>query len=83
MVFVNIELEGVAEQTINKLIEQGYAKTKTEAIRLSILQAAEKYNLINQEQELITRKIERIQKTRGLKFLTEKQVLEKYPELKE
>ena len=45
MTTLTIEFRGVTEDIINKLIERGYAKTKTEAVRYAILRVGEKMQL--------------------------------------
>ena len=46
MTSLTIEFRGVTEQVIEKLIEKGYAKTKSEALRYAILHTAEELGLM-------------------------------------
>lgn len=40
MVMLSVELEGVAEAMLNKLVKMGYAKTKSEAVRQAVIHLA-------------------------------------------
>ncbi len=40
MVMLSVELQGVAEVMLNKLVKMGYAKTKSEAIRQAVIHLA-------------------------------------------
>ena len=44
-----IRLSGVPEQILADLIQQGYFKTKSEAVRAGLLELGRGFNLLNQE----------------------------------
>ncbi len=43
---LTIHVQGVLDQALEKMIAQGYAKTKSEAVRLALMQFAEGHGLI-------------------------------------
>ncbi len=49
MVNINIELKGYTAEVIEKMISEGYAKTKTEAIRLAIFEFDNMFKLSEDE----------------------------------
>ncbi len=53
MVNVNIELSGFTEGVVDNMIKRGYAKTKTEAVRLALYQFAQTQNI--SEEEIFTK----------------------------
>lgn len=61
-----VRLEGAVEVTLQKLVELGYFKTRSEAVRAGILELGKEYNLFKDakdlEAELVIRKVERINK---------------------
>ena len=52
MVNVNIGLTGYAEQVVAEMINRGYAKTKTEALRLALFEFGQKHELVDEEEAL-------------------------------
>ncbi len=46
---INVHVSGVVEKVIEKMIKQGYAASKTEAIRLSLLNFAEEHELLKEK----------------------------------
>ena len=46
MTTLTIEFKGVTEEILNMLIKEGYAKTKTEAIRYALLHVGRDLDLI-------------------------------------
>ena len=61
-----VRLDGAVEVTLEKLVELGYFKTRSEAIRAGILELGKEYSLFKEakelEAELVIRKVERISK---------------------
>lgn len=54
-----IRIEGAVENVLERLIEEGYYKTKAEAIRAGILELGREYALIGgREASLVSRKID-------------------------
>lgn len=49
MVFLTVELNGVAEAMLNKLVKLGYAKTKSEAIRQAVIHLGSAIRPIDKE----------------------------------
>ncbi|MEW6329798.1 MAG: hypothetical protein AB1468_06845 [Candidatus Micrarchaeota archaeon] len=81
-----VELTGFAELVLEKAVELGIARSKTDALRIGIFELNDKYKLVESvEAELVARKIERIEeeiasgkrKTESLE-----DVLKKYPHLR-
>lgn len=57
-----VRLEGVVENVLERLIEEGYYKTKAEAIRAGILELGREYALIGgREASLVSRRIEEME----------------------
>ena len=56
--------EGAVEAILNKLVESGYFKTRSEAIRAGILELGKEYSIMQTpedlEAELVIRKVEKI-----------------------
>ena len=46
---INIELKGYTAEVIDKMLENGYAKTKTEAIRLALFEFDNVYRLTEEQ----------------------------------
>ena len=46
---INIELKGYTAEVINKMLDDGYAKTKTEAIRLALFEFDQVHKLTEEE----------------------------------
>lgn len=51
MVFLTVELNGVAEAMLNKLVKMGYAKTKSEAIRQAVIHLGKETSGFGMDQE--------------------------------
>lgn len=52
MVFVsniNIELKGYVEKVLNRMVEENYAKTKSEAVRLALFEFDQLHGLTDDE----------------------------------
>ena len=48
---VNVRIEGMLDQILDQAIKEGLAKSKTEALRLGIVELNNKYNLLEQAKE--------------------------------
>ncbi|HIH19881.1 TPA: hypothetical protein HA244_01295 [Candidatus Micrarchaeota archaeon] len=59
-----VRFDGAVAATLEKLVELGYFKTKSEAIRAGVLELGKEYNLLKTPQELeaelVIRKVEQI-----------------------
>ena len=78
---MNVILRGAADKKLNKMIKQGYANTKSEAIRLAILSFNETSLSQLSEEELVTRKLDRIDKEIAegkSRLLSDKEAFGKY-----
>lgn len=49
MVMLSVELEGVAEVMLNKLVKMGYAKTKSEAVRQAVIHLGKEVQVSSEE----------------------------------
>ncbi len=81
--YATVKFTGALEQILESAIGSGLAKTKTEALRMAILELNNRYGLLERarEDELAVRKMQRIDKeiSEGKrKLLTEAQALGKY-----
>lgn len=47
-----VKLEGVPEELVLLMMEEGYFKTKTELVRAGILELGKEYNLLKSPEEL-------------------------------
>jgi hypothetical protein len=47
---INIELNGYPGQVVEYMVKQGYAKTKTEALRLALFEFDQKHKLVPDEE---------------------------------
>lgn len=81
-----IEIAGYPELVLEKAVEYGIARSKTDAIRLGVLALNQQYHLLeNAEDELVIRKMQKMEAEdlkAGRKLLTDADVLKKYPRLK-
>ena len=50
MTMMSVELNGMTERILNALVEQGYAKTKAEALRYALLHIGEEMQLMQGHQ---------------------------------
>jgi len=46
---INIELKGYVASVVDKMLEDGYAKTKTEAVRLALFEFDQVHKLMEEE----------------------------------
>jgi Arc/MetJ-type ribon-helix-helix transcriptional regulator len=82
------EINGFPEAVLERAVKTGIARSKTDAIRLSIHFLNDKYDLIKdindlENQEMVTefKKQEVKMQNQGKKYLTNKEVLAKYKHL--
>jgi hypothetical protein len=77
-----IAFGGATETILEKAVELGLAKSKTDALRLGALCLNREYKLVKDfELEMVARKINREREEmarKGQKYLTEKEALAKY-----
>jgi len=77
-----LQFKGVPEVILEKAVEVGLARSKTEAIKMGIFALNREYNLVKDlEMELVGRKIEKQEeeiKKKGLKYLSKEEALAKY-----
>jgi Arc/MetJ-type ribon-helix-helix transcriptional regulator len=80
-----IRVEGAVEKVLNRLVEAGFFKTKTEAIRAGILELGREYSIVKSKEEILDElavaKMQRMEeqlRTGKRKTLTEEQVKKKY-----
>ena len=52
-----VRLEGVVEKILERLVDAGYYKTKSEAIRAGILELGKEYSLVGNEAEFVIKRI--------------------------
>ena len=59
-----VRFEGAVAMVLEKLVEMGYYKTKSEAIRAGVLELGKEYDILNSprelEAEMVIRKVEQI-----------------------
>ena len=84
-----VRLNGKPKEYVDKFLEQGYFNTKSEVVRLGIMELASKYKLecdeyvpSKEELKLVGKAVERELKKNKGKFYTEKEFLDMYPHLK-
>ena len=77
-----LEFEGTTELILEKAVELGLARSKTDALRMGVFALNREYKLIKDiELELVSRKIMKEKKEmaeKGEKYLSEKEALSKY-----
>lgn len=77
-----VAVKGVSELILEKAVELGLARSKTDALRMGIFALNREYNLIKDiEMELVARKLKKEEgkmKEKGVKYLSEKKALAKY-----
>ena len=76
---MNVTVKGVTEEILNKMIKDGYASTKSEAIRLAIISFGKDQKYL--ETEMVNRKIAYIDEQVKLgkrKMLSPEEALGKY-----
>jgi len=77
-----LEFEGFPEIILQKAVDLGIARSKTDALRMGIFSLNKEYGLVeNSEAELVSRKLaqeEKEMKKNKAKYLSEKVALSKY-----
>jgi hypothetical protein len=77
-----LQFKGVPEVILEKAVEVGLARSKTEAIKMGIFALNREYSLVKDlEMELVGRKIEQQElemKKKGLRYLSKEEALAKY-----
>lgn len=77
-----LAFEGTAEVILEKAVELGLARSKTDALRMGIFALNREYNLVKDiELELVARKLqaeEEEMRRKGIKYLSKKEALAKY-----
>jgi hypothetical protein len=77
-----LEFKGIPELILEKAVEMGLARSKTDALRMGIFALNKEYHLIKDiELELVGRKLKKEEtemKKNGLKYLSKKEALAKY-----
>ncbi len=81
-----IEMTGFLERVLEKAVDAGIARSKTDALRIGVLELNHHYHLVPDasEAELVTAKMERLDRetqSGKRKMLTENDVFKKYPQL--
>jgi len=76
-----IKLTGILDKILTEAVDEGIAKTKTEALRLAVLELNNRYDLLGRmrEDELAVKKMQKMDK-KG-QFLSLSQVKKKYPDV--
>ena len=74
---VTVKFKGVIEDILENAVEEGIAKTKTEALRLGVLELANKYNLLESDKGMAVLKMKKLDKKGS--FAKLKEVKKKYP----
>lgn len=77
-----LEFQGFPELILQKAVDLGIARSKTDALRMGIFALNKEFRLIeNPEAELVARKLaeeEKEMKRTNTKYLSEKEALSKY-----
>ena len=76
--YATVKFEGVIDKILEKAVENGFAKTKVEALRLAVLELGNKYQLLEREDFLTAKKMESIYeeiKAGKRKVISEKEAL--------
>ena len=77
-----VEIKGLPDRILEKAVEVGLARSKTDALRLGVLAMNREYNLVKDlELELVGRKIEKERaemKRKGKKYISKNEALAKY-----
>jgi len=82
-----VEVTGFLESVLSRAVEVGLARSKTDALRIGIMELNHEYKLVEDasEADLVIKKIQKVEaenKARGLKPLTQEDVFKKYPHLR-
>lgn len=82
-----VRVDGAVEQTLKQLVDAGFFKTKTEAIRAGILELGKEYHVVKSREELMDElaaakmlAMSRELKSGKKRALTMADVRRKYPE---
>ena len=82
MMRTTVALEGAMDLILEKAVELGLARSKTDAIRMGVFALNKEYHLVKDfELEMVARKIkseQREMKRKGEKYVSEKNALAKY-----
>lgn len=82
MMRTTLELQGATDLILEKAVELGLARSKTDAIRMGILALNKEYGLVkNLEMELVAKKLQQEEaemKRKGQKYVSEGRALAKY-----
>ncbi len=76
-----VRMDGAVELILKRLLDLGYYKTKSEAIRAGILRLGREHEISGREARLVARKIRRLDeeaKKSGTKMIPFEKVLKKY-----
>ena len=77
-----VEIKGVPELILEKAVELGLARSKTDALRMGVFTLNKEYHLLKDiEMELVGRKLKQEDaemKRKGTKYLSEEEALSKY-----
>ena len=77
-----VQLKGMPNIILEKAVELGVARSKTDALRMGVFALNKEYNLVKDlEMELVGRKIEKERaemKKKGQKYLSKEEALAKY-----
>ena len=77
-----VAFKGVVEMILEKAVEFGLARSKTDALRMGIFSLNKEYNLVKDiEMELVERKLKQEvaeMKRKGINYLSEEEALAKY-----
>ncbi|MFH1586868.1 MAG: hypothetical protein ABID38_03365 [Candidatus Diapherotrites archaeon] len=77
-----LEFKGTPDLILEKAVELGLARSKTDALRMGVFALNREYNLIKDlEKELVARKIMKEKEEmakKGKKYLSEEEALAKY-----
>jgi hypothetical protein len=77
-----LEFEGFPEVILQKAVDLGIARSKTDALRMGIFALNNEFHLVeNPEAEIVARKLakeEKEMKKNNVKYLSDKEALSKY-----
>ena len=83
-----IEIKGFPELVLQKAVDAGIARSKTDAIKQSILLMNDKFKLVDNITELENKRLVKVfkrkeqeMKAKGQKYITNEEVLKKYGHL--
>jgi len=58
--YATVKFEGVIDAILEHAVKKGLAKTKVEALRMGVLELERRYHLLEQEDELAVKKMQKI-----------------------